>query len=70
MDISGKAGPINAADASKTPFEAAVKVNHMDIAASGLIDPATGIAGLANFDGTLTPMATRQKPSEPSPAQN
>jgi AsmA protein len=60
-DISGKAGPINAADASKTPFEAAVKVNHMDIAASGLMDPATGIAGLANFDGTLTSSGSQAK---------
>jgi AsmA protein len=53
-DVSGKAGPINPADAAKTPFEAAVKVNDMDIAASGFIDPASGIAGQANFDGTLT----------------
>jgi AsmA protein len=60
-DISGKAGPINAADASKTPFEAAVKVNHMDIAASGFIDPATGIAGLADFDGTLTSGGSQAK---------
>ncbi len=52
-DISGKAGPINAADAAKTPFEAKVKVDNMDIVASGFIDPASGIAGLANFDGTL-----------------
>ena len=52
-DISGKAGPINPTDAAKTPFETAVKVNNMDIAASGFIDPASGIAGLANFDGTL-----------------
>ncbi len=52
-DISGKAAPINAADAAKTPFEAKVKVNDMDIVASGFIDPGSGIAGLANFDGTL-----------------
>ena len=52
-DISGQAGPINATDAAKTPFEAKVKVNNMDIVASGFIDPASGIAGLANFDGTL-----------------
>ncbi len=52
-DISGKAGPINSADAAKTPFEAAVKVKSMDIVPSGFIDPASGIAGLANFDGTL-----------------
>lgn len=53
-DIGGQAGPINAADAAKTPFKANVKVNNMDIVASGFIDPASGIAGLANFDGSLT----------------
>jgi AsmA protein len=51
--ISGEAGPINSTDAAKTPFEAKVKVNNMDILASGFIDPASGIDGLANFDGTL-----------------
>src|SRR5438445_34364 len=48
-DISGQAGPINQNDAAKTPFEAKVKVNNMDIVASGFIDPASGIAGQANF---------------------
>ena len=52
-NITGKAGPINSEDAAKTPFDAAVQVNNMDIAASGFIDPATGIKGLANLDGTL-----------------
>jgi AsmA protein len=60
-DISGKAGPINSADAAKTPFNASVKVDHMDILASGFIDPASGIAGLANFDGTLNSNGTTAK---------
>jgi AsmA protein len=60
-DISGQAGPINATDAAKTPFEAKVKVNNMDIVASGFIDPASGIAGLANFDGTLDSNGTMAK---------
>ena len=51
--ISGKAGPIDAADASRTPLEATVKLNDMNIAALGFVDPSSGIAGLANFDGTL-----------------
>jgi AsmA protein len=59
--ISGKAGPIPATDTAKTPFEAAVKVNNMDIAASGFIDPASGIAGLANFDGTLNSNGSQAK---------
>lgn len=60
-DISGQAGPINATDAAKTPFEAKVKVDNMNIVASGFIDPASGIAGLANFDGTLNSNGTMAK---------
>jgi AsmA protein len=52
-NISGKAGPINSEDATKTPLEAALKVNSLNLDAIGVIDPATGIAGVANFDGTL-----------------
>jgi AsmA protein len=52
--ISGKAGPISSEDASKTPFDASVKVNDLDIAKSGFIDPSSGLAGLAAFDGTLS----------------
>jgi AsmA protein len=54
VSISGKAGPINAEDASRTPMETAVKVNDMNVGSLGLIDPASGIAGVVNFDGTLT----------------
>ena len=60
-DISGKAGPINSADAAKTPFSSAVKVDNMDVAASGFIDPASGIAGLASFDGTLNSDGNKAK---------
>lgn len=56
--IEGKAGPINALNAAKTPFESAVRVNGMSIENSGFIDRASGIAGLANFDGTLTSNGT------------
>ena len=61
VDISGKAGPINPTDASKTPFESAVKVNNMNIAASGFVDPASGMGGLATFDGTLTSDGSQAK---------
>jgi AsmA protein len=61
VDISGKAGPINPTDVSKTPFESAVRVNNMNIAATGFIDTATGIGGLANFDGTLTSNGSQAK---------
>ncbi len=60
-NIRGKAGPINAADAAETPFEVAVKVNNMHIGTYGFIDPATGIDGLASFDGTLNSNGSQAK---------
>jgi AsmA protein len=57
----GKAGPINAENAAKTPFETAVKVNNMDIGASGFIDPASGLGGLADLDGTLNSNGSHAK---------
>src|SRR6516164_6777987 len=60
-NVSGKAGPINPEDASQTPFQTTVKVNNMSIGALGMLDPATGIAGQANFDGTLTSNGSEAK---------
>jgi AsmA protein len=60
-NISGKAGPIDSADAAKTPFETEVKVSNMNIGTYGFIDPASGITGLANFDGTLTSNGSQAK---------
>jgi AsmA protein len=60
-NISGKAGPISADDAAKTPFEASVKVNGLDIANSGFLDPASGFGGLASFDGTLDSNGSQAK---------
>jgi AsmA protein len=61
LDISGKAGPINAEDAAKTPLATIVKVNNMNIVALGIVDPASGIAGLANYDGTLNSDGSQAK---------
>jgi AsmA protein len=60
-NITGKVGPISAEDAAKTPFEASVKVNGLDIANSGFLDPASGFGGLASFDGTLDSNGTQAK---------
>ena len=53
LKLDGKAGPINSADAAATPLEAQVNVKRLDLAASGFVDPSSGIAGLADFDGNL-----------------
>lgn len=54
LKLEGKAGPINPNDAALTPLQAKISVQHMDLAASGFIDPASGISGIADFDGTVT----------------
>jgi len=54
LKIDGKAGPIDPNDAAKTPLEAKVSVQKMNLAESGFIDPAAGISGVADFDGTVT----------------
>jgi len=54
LKIDGKAGPIDANDAAKTPLDAKVVVQKMNLAESGFIDPAAGISGIADFDGTVT----------------
>jgi AsmA protein len=51
--LDGKAGPINSTDVSESPIEAQISVKGLDLTASGFVDPSTGIAGVANFDGTL-----------------
>ena len=54
LKLDGKAGPIDANDAAKTPLDAKVTVQKMNLAESGFIDPAAGISGIADFDGTVT----------------
>jgi AsmA protein len=53
LDLTGNAGPINPSDAAMTPLDAKLVVQNMNLAQSGFIDPAAGIAGIADLNGTL-----------------
>jgi AsmA protein len=53
LKLEGKAGPIHPTDASLTPVEAQLNVKHLDLAASGFVEPSSGIAGLADLDSKL-----------------
>ena len=53
VKLEGKAGPVDATDASLTPLDAKIDVEHFDIAASGVVDSAAGIAGLIDFTGNI-----------------
>ena len=50
--LEGKAGPIHAADTSMTPFDATLKINGLDLAASGLNSTAPDISAIVSLDGT------------------
>jgi AsmA protein len=54
LQLDGQAGPIDAANTAMTPLQAKISVQHMDLAASGFIDPAAGISGIADFDGSIS----------------
>jgi AsmA protein len=52
--VDGKCGPISQPDAALTPLQANVSVKQLDLAGSGFVDSSSGIAGIANYQGTLT----------------
>ena len=53
LNLDGTAGPVNSEDAAATPMQAQLKIKQLDLAKSGFIDPASGIAGLADFEASL-----------------
>jgi AsmA protein len=53
LKLDGNAGPIDASNAAHTPLQAKVTIKQANLAASGFIDPAAGISGIADFDGTV-----------------
>ncbi len=52
IQLSGKAGPIHTEDVVLTPASATLKVTHLDVNASGLMEAASGIGGLISVDGS------------------
>ena len=53
VNVEGRAGPLNREDASQTPLEAAIEIEHMDLASTGFLDPSSGIAGTMDFKGNI-----------------
>jgi AsmA protein len=54
VKLEGKAGPIYKSDASQTPLNAKIDVQHLDLgASSGFLSPSSGIAGLIDFNGNF-----------------
>lgn len=53
LGVEGTAGPLDREDAAQSPLDAKVKIEGMDLGATGFIDPASGIAGTMDYDGTV-----------------
>ncbi|HYN16366.1 MAG TPA: AsmA family protein [Terriglobales bacterium] len=53
LKVEGTAGPTNQTDAALTPLDARVSIDNMDLASTGFIDPASGMAGMLSYKGTV-----------------
>lgn len=54
LKLEGKAGPLNRADSLATPLEADLTVARLDLVASGVVPPDSGLAGVFDFKGAVT----------------
>jgi AsmA protein len=53
LNLEGQAGPLNPTDSAKSPLDAKITLKHADLAASGLVDPSSGVGGVLDFDGQV-----------------
>jgi len=53
LSVAGTAGPIDRTDAALTPLQAQVSIDNMNLASTGFLDPASGIAGMLDYKGTV-----------------
>jgi AsmA protein len=53
LELEGTAGPLNQTDAAKSPLDAKITLKHADLAATGFVDPSSGLGGMLDFDGQV-----------------
>lgn len=53
LKLDGTLGPVNSNDVSLSPLDAKLNINRLDLSQSALVDPSSGISGLADFDGAV-----------------
>lgn len=53
LELDGEAGPLNPADSAKSPLSAKITLNHVDLGATGFVDPSSGLAGTFDYDGQV-----------------
>ncbi|MBI3475008.1 MAG: AsmA family protein [Acidobacteria bacterium] len=53
LKLDGTLGPINSNDVSLSPLQAKLDIKKLDMSQSALVDPNSGISGLADFEGSV-----------------
>lgn len=53
IQVEGEAGPLNRADAARSPLKATVKVEGLNLTSTGFLDPKSGLAGVLDYEGKL-----------------
>ena len=53
LELEGTAGPLNQTDAAKSPLDAKLTLRHVDLGATGFVDPSSGVGGVLDFDGQI-----------------
>jgi AsmA protein len=53
LKLEGQAGPLNHVDSALTPLDGEVGLQHIDLGATGLLDPSSGLGGTLDFNGKV-----------------
>ncbi len=53
LSVKGDFGPLSQSEAAQTPLTATLKIEKLDLASSGLIDPSSGMRGSLDLDANL-----------------
>lgn len=53
LKLEGQAGPLDHEDSARTPLDAQVGLEHVDLGATGFLDPSSGLGGILDFDGKV-----------------
>jgi AsmA protein len=53
LKLEGQAGPLDSQDATRTPVDAQINLQHADLGATGFLDPSSGVGGTLDFSGKV-----------------
>jgi AsmA protein len=53
LKVEGTAGPLDREDSARTPLDAEITLEHLDVGATGFLDASSGLQGKLDFDGKI-----------------